>query len=469
MKPYNHQLDAIKFGLTHDSWLLLDEMGTGKSSSIIHIAEELKRKENIEHCFVICAVNSLKANWKKEIQFHSNETYKVLGEKVSKRGNISYASVKERCEEIKNPIDEFFIITNIETLRSKDFISAFKKSSNKIDMIVVDEVHRAANKSSQQGANLLKLDAKYKIGATGTLLTSSPINAYLPLKWIGADKANLTTFKQQYCNFGGISGFEIVSYKNTDILKEEIAENSLRRTKEDVLKSLPEKNIIKEYISLSDEHRKFYNNVKAGVKEECDKIELNTNNLLALVTRLRQATSCPSVLTSENILSSKLQRAVDIAIDLVENNEKVVIFSGFKEAVYTLEKELKKYNPIICTGDFKDDYISQQIDEFQNNPDRKIIIATHQKLGTGVTLTAASYMIFIDTPFNYSEFSQSCDRIHRIGAKKNVFIYNLICEDTIDERVAKIVDRKQVISDYMIDNKINDSMFKTLKECIEDL
>lgn len=469
LKPYEHQIDAIKYGLTHNNWLLLDEMGLGKTKSIIHIAEELKERENIQHCLIICGINTLKANWKKEIKLHSDLSFRVIGEKISKKGKISYTSIKERCEELLNPIDEFFIITNIETLRSDEFINAFNKSANNIDMIVVDEIHKCSNKNSLQGNNLLKIKSKYKIAATGTILTNSPVNAFLPLKWIGVDKSNLTNFKRQYCYFDSEFTGRITGYKNLDILKEELNQNSLRRTKDILSTKLPPKTIIKEFITLSDEHRKFYDNVKNGVKEECNKIVLNTTNLLALVTRLRQATSCPQILTTAKITSSKLDRATDIIKELIDNNEKVVVFSVFKEPITELGNILQEYNPLMCTGDSDAKYIEEAVDKFQTDPKYKLLLGTQQKMGTGITLTAASYMIFIDTPFTAASFNQACDRIYRIGTERPVFIYNLICEDTIDERVAQIIDKKQAISDYMIDDKIDNSTFNILKDIIEDL
>ena len=367
------------------------------------------------------------------------------------------------------PIDEFFLIVNIETLRSDDFIDAIKYGPNSIDMIVVDEVHRTSNKNSTQGANLLKLNSEYAIAATGTLLTNAPVNAYLPLKWLGIDKANLTTYKRQYCEFGGFGGHEIIGYRNLEILKEEIDSNSLRRTKDILKDSLPSKTIIKEFVTLSDEHRKFYNDVKKGVKEECNKIQLNTTNLLSLVTRLRQATACPQILTTKTIKSSKLERCIELVEDLISKGEKVVVFSTFKESVKYLAEDLKEYKPLVCTGDSSESSINENVDKFQLEDDCKLIIATHQKMGTGITLNAASYMIFIDTPFNYSDFSQACDRIYRIGTKRPVFIYNLICEGTIDERVAQIVDKKQAISDYVIDNKLTSDNLTILKDYILDL
>lgn len=469
LKPYKHQEEAIKFGLTHDKWLLLDDMGLGKTASIIHIAEELKYQGKIKHCLIICGIATLRGNWKKEIKLHSNESFIVIGEKINKKGTLTYTTIKDRINQMINNIDEFFIIVNIETLRDDDFVEAINYGSNDIDMIVVDEVHKCSNKQSQQGSNFLKLKGKYKIAATGTLLTNAPVNAYLPLKWLDIDKSNLTIYKRQYCEFGGFGGHEIIGYKNLDILKEEIELNSLRRTKEEVLKDLPEKTIIREIITLSDEHRKFYQDVKHGVKEECSKINLKVSNLLSLVTRLRQATACPQILTTNNIKSSKLERCIELTNDLISRGEKVVIFSTFKESVKYLAELLKDYKPLICTGDSKQQEIDEAVDIFQKDPAKKLIIATHQKMGTGVTLNSASYMIFIDTPFTAAQFAQACDRIYRIGTKRPVFIYNLICEDTIDERVAQIIDKKQAISDYIIDDKVNNQILDMLKEYILDL
>ena len=468
LKPFKHQLEAIEFGLQHPRFLLLDDMGLGKTASIIHIAEERKARGQIKHCLIVCGIATLRGNWRKEIKLHSDESFRIIGEKINTKGNATYTTIRERTAELLKPIDEFFLIVNIETLRSEEFIDAINYGPNEIGMIVVDEIHRANNTKSQQGHNLLKLTSPYEIGATGTLLTSAPINAYLPLKWLGVDKANLTNYKRQYCEFGGFGGHEIIGYKNLEILKDEIDSNSLRRTK-DIFPDLPEKTIIKELVTLSDEHRKFYNDVKKGVKEECDKINLNTSNLLSLVTRLRQATACPQILTTSNIRSSKLDRCVELAEDLISKGEKVVVFSTFKESVKYLADYLKEYDPLICTGDSSEVDISNNVDLFQKDPSKKLIIATHQKMGTGITLNAASYMIFIDTPFNASEFNQSCDRIYRIGTKRPVFIYNLICEGTVDERVAQIISKKQAISDYIIDDRLTNDGLNILKDYILDL
>lgn len=92
------------------------------------------------------------------------------------------SSVADRCKQLKQGISEFFVITNIETLQSKEFADAFNKSKSKFDMIVLDEAHKAKNPSSKAVKNLLKLKSKRNIALTGTMIMNNPENAYVPLK-----------------------------------------------------------------------------------------------------------------------------------------------------------------------------------------------------------------------------------------------------------------------------------------------
>ena len=352
----------------------------------------------MDHCLIICGVDSLRQNWKNEIKKFSNLDCVVLGEKVSKKGNISYRSVNERVKQLKDPIQEFFVIVNAATIRSDKFVEAFKSSQNKFGLIAVDEAHKFATKTSQQGSNLLKLKSPYKVAATGSLITNSPLSAYMPLAWTENDAATLTMYKSQYCTFGGFNNSQVIGYKNLDTLKEELYSCMIRRTLDQVRTSMPPKTVETELVEMSDDHKKFYDAIVDGVKDEADKINLNANNLLALTTRLRQATACPGILTSQPIISTKIERAAEIAQELLDQNEKVVIMSIFKEPVYQLAKMLEQYDPLLGTGDIQDATVSENISKFQNDPGQKLFICTHSKCGTGVTLNAASYMICLDTP-----------------------------------------------------------------------
>ena len=451
MKPFDHQLEAINYGLTHEKWLLLDSMGLGKTNSIIWLAETLKRRGIIDHCFIICGVNSLKQNWKREIEKFSTESAVVLGEYITRTGKIRYRSMDKRAAQLKDPIDEFFVITNLESLRDDRIIEAFKKSSNKFGMIAFDEAHRAATKTSQQGTNLLKLEAPFKVAATGTLITNNPLSAYVPLSWTDNDQSILTTYKSQYCNFGGFKNSQVIGFKNLEVLQEEINSCSLRRTLDQVRSDMPPKTVTLELLELEEDQKKFYEAIKEGVKEEADKIELKTSSLLALTTRLRQATACPSLLTTQKVSSCKVDRCLELIQELTSQGEKVVVLSIFKETLNELAAKLDQFRFSINTGDIPDAVVAANVERFQSDSTEQVFIGTWGKVGTGWTLNAASYLICLDTPYTAAMFDQGVDRIYRVNNTRPAFITVLQCKDTIDERVQQIIETKKELGEYLVD------------------
>ena len=350
-------------------------------------------------------------------------------------------------------------------------IGGKRSNENSFGLIALDEAHKV-NRGSTQGDNFLKLDAPYKVAATGTLITNSPLSTYTPLKWIGKEHANVGTFKSQYCEFGGFHDSQVIGYKNLGLLKDVLDSCSLRRTLDQVKEDMPGKTVTIEVVELEEEHRRFYEAIKEGVKEEADLINLKSTNLLALTTRLRQATACPSVLTSQDIPSSKVLRCKEIVEELVSQGEKVVILSVFKETVSQLARALADFRPSINTGDIPDDVVSRNIDEFQNNPNELVFIGTWDKVSTGITLNAAAYMICIDTPYTYAMFSQGTDRIWRVNNTRPAFITVLVGAETIDERVMQIIETKKDLSDFLVDGAdnivaqetLNSELYAILKE-----
>ena len=471
LKPFKHQLEAVDFGLTHEKWLLLDSPGTGKTFSTICLAETLKRRGLIDHCFIICGLNALKQNWKKEIAKFSNESAIVLGEYTTRTGKVRYRSVEKRAQQLKNPIEEFFIITNIETLRDDRIVEAFKASENKFGFIAVDEIHKAAgNKSAQQTSNLLKLDAPFKLGMSGSLIVNSPVSAYSSLVFTENDKSTLTNFKSLFCSFGGYKNTQVIGYKNLEVLQEEIAACSLRRTLYDVREDLPELTVDVEYLEMEEDQQKFYEAIKEGVKEEADKIELKSGNLLALTTRLRQATACPSVLTTQHIDSVKVERAFELIQEITSQGEKVVVFSTFKEPLHQLAMKLEKFRFSMNTGDTSDFELSNNVDRFQDDPNEQVFMGTFARAATGLTLNSSMYLICIDTPYTYALFDQAAQRIHRVNNTRPAYVKVLVCSETIDERVQEIVATKKELGEYLVDGvEFDGQLNNNLTDCLRDI
>lgn len=468
-KPFEYQMQGIEYGINHKNWLLLDQPGLGKTLQTLYTAQWLKEKCNISHCLIVCGVNTLKLNWKKEIEKHTNLSCRILGEYVTKRGNKKIGTVAQRLEQLKNPIEEFFVITNIETLRNDAIVKEIMSEKvNVFDMCIVDEIHCCKSPTSTQGKHLLKMNKfPYKIGCSGTPLLNSPLDCFVPLKWVGAENGTYTNFKYYYCEYGGKFNNILLSYRNMGVLKEQLEKYSLRRTK-DILK-LPPKTVINEYVEMNDDQQTFYENIKNGIVDQVDKVGITTTSLLGMLTRLRQASSCPTALTTEQISNAKLDRVCDLVMQTLANDEKVVVLSMYKETVNELSKLLKDYDPLICTGDIHDDIISYNIQQFQEDNSHKVMLCTISKMGTGVTLTAARTAIFVDCSWTKAINLQCEDRIHRIGSDTPVFIYYLWNSGTVDERVKEVVDDKQMMSDYVIDDTINPRVFDRLRNIVLDL
>lgn len=446
---------------------MLDKPGLGKTLTIIRLAEELKRRNNITHCLVICGVNSLKLNWKKEIEKFSDLPCKIIGLRKNVKGKLVKMSIAECVEDLKNPIEEFFVITNIEKLRDKKLVKALKNGINTFEFIAFDEAHTAKSNNAQQTSGLMKLKSPNQVAMTGTIILNNPLDAFVPLHWIDADRSTLTNFKSYYCVY---DGNEVVGYKNINYLKDQLESVSIRRTKD--LLDLPPKTVIDEFVEMDDTQSKFYNNIRRGIKDEVDKVVLRTSNLLAMISRLRQATECPQVLTTESIESAKVNRCVDLVEQILsDSEEKVVIFSVFKEPLYKLNSLLSKYNPLLCTGDQLDSLVGENITNFQTLNNSRVLLGTVGKVGTGVTLNRARYAIFLSTPWTAGVQEQAEDRIHRVDNKYPVFIYRLWTSGTIDERVLELITVKSALSDYIVDNKINDenALNSLRKYILEDI
>lgn len=469
-KPYDHQVEGVMYGLENDSFLLGDDQGLGKSKQIIDIAMCRKLKEGMKHCLIICGINGTKYNWAEEVKIHSDEDSWVLGTRFTKRKPIKIieGGTKEKLEDLENIPHQFFWITNIETLRG----GAYKEGKGKsakcrfpiaekiqelcdkgiIGMVAFDEAHKAKNPESMQGRALLSIHAPHPIPMSGTFFLNNPLDLYLPLKWAGFEDHSYYAYKQHYCVMGGFGGKEIVGYKNLDELRTMMSTVMLRRTKGDVL-DLPPKVHVNEYVELTPEQKKLYKEVKEQIVDNLDKIKLSPDPLSEML-RLRQVTGYPGLISSSVVTSAKMDRLEEIVEDIVESGEKAIIYSQWSEMTNYIRNRLKRFNPAYITGEVKAEERMAEVNRLQTDPNCKIIIGTIGAMGTGLTLTAAQTVIFMDEPWNRGIKDQAEDRAHRIGTTGTVRIVTLITKDTVDEGVYNLVQKKGRMADLIIDGKV---------------
>jgi SNF2 family DNA or RNA helicase len=228
----------------------------------------------------------------------------------------------------------------------------------------------------------------------------------------------------------------------------------LRRLKEDVL-DLPEKLYIDEYVEMTGKQEQIYKEVTTAIKANIDMIKNSINPLSELI-RLRQATGYTGILSSTIKESAKLDRMEELVDEAVESGKKVVIFSNWIQMTAPVYDRLsKKYKGIIITGETKDAERQSNVIAFQNNTECKFALGTLGAMGTGITLTAGTIVIFLDHPWTKATYDQAVDRCHRIGQNNNITIYNIMCKNTIDERIWQLVQKKGAMSDCIVDGKIS--------------
>lgn len=460
-KPFSHQLEGVEYGLKYDRWFLGDEQGLGKTKQVIDIAVARKVMYGYRFCLIVCGVNTLKWNWVNEIHTHSKEDAYILGQR-RKGTKIRIGSTKDKLEDLKLMYDRkephpYFIITNVESFRDKNIADTISDLCKKgiIGMCAADEMHKMKNPTAQQTKGFLKCLPYCRIGMTGTPLMNSPMDLYVILKWLGYESHAFYSFKQHYCVMGGYGGYEIVGYKNLDQLTAQVREIMLRRLKSEVL-DLPEKIYVDDIVEMDGKQAVMYKEVEAGLKADYINGDIDLTNPLSALIRLRQTTGYPGILSDEITESAKLDRMEELVENCTSNDEKVIIFSNWTQMTDAICNKLKSsgHNVGVITGETPDSSRQEIVDVFQNSSDLSVLVGTIGAMGTGLTLTAATTVIFVDEPWNKALFDQAVDRAHRIGQKNNITIYSIMCKDTIDERIHNLIYKKGAMSDAIIDGKV---------------
>lgn len=466
-KPFSHQIDGVRFGLNKKKFLLCDDQGLGKTFQIINWVGCLEKTDTINKVLIVCGVNSLKYNWQSEISIHSDEKGWVLGTRFRKTTGKAYeGSTKDKLDDLDNLPDCRYIITNIETLRagaekitkSKYHFPIAEKlqelcKNGTISVIAFDECHKSKEPTSLQSRAMINVQAKYMVAMSGTPLMNNPLDLYFPMKWLGYENHSFYQFKQHYCTLGGWGGSQVVGYKNLEEIRAMMDNIMLRRLKTEVL-DLPEKIRKIEYVDMTSKQNQIYKEVYNGVMSDLQKIKFS-NNPLSMMIRLRQATGWTGIISNTVQESAKMERMIELVQEIVASGQKAIIFSNWESMTEVAREKLKSYNPAYITGATKADERMKEVDRFQNDDKCRVIIGTIGAMGTGLTLTAAQNVIFLDSPWNMALKAQAEDRAHRIGTKGTVNIITLVCKNTIDERIEELVEKKGQIADALVDGKIS--------------
>lgn len=467
---YDYQLDGVKYGINHYNWLLLDEQGCGKTLQAITIARYLKEHMGLKHCLIVCGVNSLKWNWQREIEkFCPDERGIVLGTRVNRNNKIVPMSIQDTKKQIEDCPEEFFWIINIEKMRATNseikqgtsiinYLNDQIRSKN-LGFLIADEIHKVKNLNSSQANGLMHLDKSLrKMLMTGTLLVNNPYDLYCPMSICGLINYNKYLFERKFVikdDWG-----QVLGYQNMDELHEILYKSSLRRTKD--LLDLPDKIYKQEWLEFNKEEQDVFDQIIGAKPFNLDKIE-EPMEQVAIITRMRQATVASELLTTKKVNSTKFERLNDILEEAKMNNQKVLVFCPFTEALKLGLYYCFAYKPkLVCGG--MGTNVQRVVDEHENTEGFSVLFAQEATLGVGYTLTNTSIVVFLSPPWNRATYDQCCDRLHRIGQKHTVQVIDLLIKDSYDELIYKKLHGKGAMSDIIIDGNESEEAMRYIKD-----
>ena len=464
-KPYAHQLRALERSWNKEYFAYFMEMGTGKSKVLIDNASMLYDRGEIDGLLLIAPKGVYKNWYKNEIPTHMVDHIEknvVLWQ----TSNSSADQIKKLNSLFATGTDFHILIMNVEALsypKATEFARRFLNSHKA--MMAIDESTTIKTPTANRTRNIISLKplTKYRRILTGSPITNSPLDlfsqaVFLDNYILGFD--SFWAYRAHYCimktmNLGSRSVTVPIGPNKRTLpeLEEKIKKFSERVLKDDCL-DLPKKTYVTREIELTGIQRKLYNEMRKYALSQLDGKVCSTSTVMVQLLRLHQI-SCGyhpnDDGTVQELPCNRLTELMDI---LWELSGKAVIWSYYQKDVERIINEIKKQfgeeSVVDYYGLTPQDERQQNIEKFQNNPKCRFFVGTTQTGGYGITLTAASTMIYYSNGYDLEKRLQSEARIDRIGQTKPMTYIDLVAEDTIDNKVQKALRTKMnIASDVM--------------------
>lgn len=411
-----HLLYELKLGAC-----LADDMGLGKTFQTIAFIQSII--DQVDRILIVCPVSIL-INWAEEFKKFSN-----MGV------NLYYG--ENRTLDDKNKI----IITSYGLLRreAKDILSSIKW-----DVLILDEVQNLKNMRSQGAQAARLLNSQYRICLTGTPVENDLSEFYniidLTVPGIWGSTRNLNFFQKN---------------KDARFIARDISRPFiLRRTKNQVLKELPEKTEQIVYLNFTGEEKSLYAHRLTEVQQQ---FQNNTQSkkygqILKDLLSLRQL--CLWQDQNKKILSTKIEFMLEMLEQILDEGHQILIFSQFTTYLDLIQTRItqKNWSFSRIDGSYSIKRRQKQIELFQKG-ESSIFLISLKAGGLGLNLTEANYIFIMDPWWNPAVENQAIDRAYRIGQEKHVTVYRPIIKNSVEEKVLVLQDRKRELFRDLLDNK----------------
>lgn len=322
------------------------------------------------------------------------------------------------------------------------------------DCLIIDEFHYTKNIRARRSKLTIQIAKRVPsiLLLSGTPILNRPSELFTglhmidPIAW-----NNWFSYTQRYCHgHYGRWGYDYSGASNISELRNKIERYFLRRTKQEVLSELPPKRFVDIPFELDNDYRAEYNLAIESFRDYLKDVKNKTDPEIA---KSLQAEKLVRLGELRRITSmSKIVNAQEIINDIINNGSKIVVFSSYNKPLEQMYQIFEK-QAVLLTGKTSIEDRRKIIDLFQNNENIKIFFGGIRSAGVGITLTAASTILFLDFPWTPAEYNQCTDRCHRIGQKNSLLIYQIIAKDTIDAKMIELLKEKQVIFNQLFDGK----------------
>ena len=401
LRPYQEY--GVKYILHQERVLLGDEMGLGKTIQAIATMVSL-RNVGETHFMVVCPASVL-SNWVKEIGKQS----KLRAIEIYGRGRQSALAAWIKAGGVA--------VTTYETTEAIHLDQGYR-----FGLLVVDEAHYIKNPEARRSKNVRDLCgyAKRLLFMTGTALENK-VDEMISL--IAVLQPEIAYQVQR-----------IAFMSTAPQFREKVAPVYYRRKREDVLTELPEKIEYEEWCRMGSIEESIYEKAVMGKNyTECRRVSWNVDNLRN---------------------SSKARRMQELIQEAEEDNRKIIVFTFFLETARAIRSLLGSRCMDPINGSVPPARRQAIIDQFERAPAGSVLVCQIQSGGTGLNIQAASVVIICEPQFKPSIENQAISRAYRMGQGRNVLVYRLLCEDTVDEKIMKMLEEKQAIFDAFADTSV---------------
>lgn len=440
INPYEYQAEGIAYALQKKRCIMGDECGLGKTIQAIGTMTA----SGAFPALVICPA-SLKVNWQREFKKFGGIDAIILND--SNRTTWHQILRMKRMDE--KPMCQV-VITNYESLR-KFFVKRlhrqerftmksieFDERINLFRSVIIDESHKCKSNKTQQSKFVQGIAAgkEFVLELTGTPVVNNNEDLVQQLNIMGRleEFGGYTKFVGRYCQgVNKSSHLKELNWRLRNLC-------FFRRQKKDVLTQLPDKT--RSYLVTDITNGKEYKAAEQDIIKYLRDYQDADNDKLQRAIR-------GAIMVKMNILKQvsargKIDSAVDIIHNTIDGGQKLIVFCFLKEVVAALKAEFP--DAMTVTGDDNDKQKQYSVDKFQSDERCKLIILNYRSGGTGLTLTAASNVLFVEWPWTSAECEQAEDRAHRNGQKNAVNCIYILGQNTIDEYMYNLIQTKRTIA-----------------------